>query len=373
VAEDQSSDPLVTADGRPWDLLVVGGGTAGLVAAHTAAELGATALLVERQRTGGDCLWTGCVPSKSLLASAHAAAAAREASRLGVSVVDVQVDFPAVMRHVRDAIAAIEPVDSPAALRAAGVAVAHGTLRFTGSRNAQVDGQSVAFNQAVVATGSAPVMPDVPGLMAVDPLTSDSVWDLEELPGRLLVVGGGPVGCELGQGFARLGSRVVMIETGPRLLGREHPAAADLVRDALAADGVDVRTGSSLVAVADDVGGWTARLDSQADVGFDRVLVAIGRRPRTEHLALARAGVRLTGSGHVKVDRRLRTTNPRIWAAGDVTGHPPFTHSAGVYAALAASNAVLGLWRTVDPESIPRVTYTQPEVAAFGSPATPRG
>jgi pyruvate/2-oxoglutarate dehydrogenase complex dihydrolipoamide dehydrogenase (E3) component len=120
VAEDQSSDPLVTADGRPWDLLVVGGGTAGLVAAHTAAELGATALLVERQRTGGDCLWTGCVPSKSLLASAHAAAAAREASRLGVSVVDVQVDFPAVMRHVRDAIAAIEPVDSPAALRAAG-------------------------------------------------------------------------------------------------------------------------------------------------------------------------------------------------------------------------------------------------------------
>jgi pyruvate/2-oxoglutarate dehydrogenase complex dihydrolipoamide dehydrogenase (E3) component len=366
VAEDQPSDPLVIADGRPWDLLVVGGGTAGLVAAHTAAELGATALLVERHRTGGDCLWTGCVPSKSLLASAHAAAAARAASRLGVSVVDVQVDFPAVMRHVREAIATIEPVDSPAALRAAGVAVAHGTLSFTGSRSAQVDGQSVAFTQAVVATGSAPVMPDVPGLMAANPLTSDSVWDLEELPARLLVVGGGPVGCELGQGFARLGSRVVMIETGPRLLGREHPAAADLVREALAADGVDVRTGSSLVAVAGAAGDWTARLDSSADVGFDRVLVAIGRRPRTEHLALSRAGVRLTGSGHVKVDRRLRTTNPRIWAAGDVTGHPPFTHSAGVHAALAASNAVLGLWRTVDPETIPRVTYTQPEVAAFG-------
>ena len=366
MAEERWSDPLVAADGRPWDLLVVGGGTAGLVAAHTAAELGATALLVERDRTGGDCLWTGCVPSKSLLASAHAAAAARDARRLGVSVGDVQVDFPAVMRHVREAIAAIEPVDSPAALRAAGVAVAHGTLRFTGPRSAQVDGEPVAFTQAVVATGSAPLMPDVPGLRGADPLTSESVWDLEQLPQRLLVLGGGPVGCELGQAFARLGSRVVVIENGPRLLGREHPAAADLVRDALAAAGVDVRTGVSVVAVAAHTVGWTARLDSGADVGFDCVLVAVGRRPRTTDLALADAGVRLTESGHVAVDRRLRTTNPRIWAAGDVTGHPPYTHSAGVHATVAASNAVLGLRRTVDPRSIPRVTYTQPEVAAFG-------
>lgn len=366
MAEERSSDPLVAADGRSWDLLVVGGGTAGLVAAHTAAELGATALLVERERTGGDCLWTGCVPSKSLLASAHAAAAARDASRLGVSVVDVRVDFPAVMRHVHDAIAAIEPVDSPAALRAAGVSVAHGTVRFTGSRSAQVDGRPVFFTQAVVATGSAPVTLDVPGLGAAGPVTSDSVWDLDELPPRLLVVGGGPVGCELGQAFARLGSRVVLIEPGNRLLDRENPEAADLVREALAADGVDVRTRSRLVAVANGPDGWTARLDSQAEVGFDRVLVAVGRRPRTEDLALDRAGVRLTGSGHVEVDRRLRTTNPRVWAAGDVTGHPPFTHSAGVHATLAASNAILGLRRTVDPGSIPRVTYTQPEVAAFG-------
>ncbi len=364
-----SSDLLAARDGRPWDLLVVGGGTAGLTAAHTAAELGASTLLVERARTGGECLWTGCVPSKALLASAHAAAAARHATRLGVEVSRVGCDFAAVMAHVRSAIAALEPVDSPAALRDAGVSVAHGTLHLTGPRSAEVDGTRVGFTRAVLATGSAPVVPDVPGLAEASPLTTDTVWGLTELPRRLLVVGGGSIGCELAQAFARLGSQVILVETAARLLPGERPGASTLVRAALESDGVDVRTATTVESVESidpDRPGRSARLSGGEVVGFDRVLLAAGRRSRTAGLGLAAAQVEVDRDGHVVTDRRLRTSNPRIWAAGDVTALPAYTHVAAMHASIAAANAVLGLRRTVDTDLVPRVTYTQPEVASFG-------
>lgn len=360
------SDPLTTPDGAPWDLLVVGGGTAGLVAAHTAAGFGARTLLVERQRTGGDCLWTGCVPSKAMLAAAHAAAAARRAPRLGVHVGDVHVDFAAVMRHVHDTIARIEPVDSPERLRGAGVAVAHGDLTMTGPQSAVVDGEPVRFAQALLATGSSPSVPDIPGLAEAAPLTSDDVWDLTELPGRLLVLGGGPIGCELGQAFARLGSRVSVVEAGPRVLGPEDAHAAALVAAALRADGVDLHEDVSLERVEGTPGDLAAHLSDGTVLHVDRVLVAVGRTPGTHDLGLRAAGVEVRESGHVVVDGALRTTNPRIWAAGDLTGHPAFTHVAGMHGSLAASNAVLGLRRKVRLDTIPRVTYTQPEVASFG-------
>lgn len=369
--EKWASDSLATPDGRPWDFLIVGGGTAGLVAAHTAAGFGATTLLVERARTGGDCLWTGCVPSKALLAAAHAAGDARAAAALGVHVGDVTVDFAAVMAHVRSSITTIEPVDSPAALRAAGAAVVQGTVLFTGPQSATVDGVSVSFTQALVATGSSPVVPDLPGLADVDPLTSDSVWSLTELPGRLLVLGGGPIGCELGQGFARLGSTVTIVEGAERLIPGETPPASDALARAFDADGIDVRTGVKLSSIdpdrdADGQGRRVALLDDGSEVEFDVVLVSVGRRPRTSSLGLEAAEVALTDSGHIEVEPTLRTTNPRIWAAGDLTGYAPFTHTAGNHGSLAASNAVLGLRRTVAPDLIPRVTYTSPEVASFG-------
>lgn len=373
------SSPLTTGGGDAWDLLVLGGGTAGLVAAHTAGSLGARVLLVERDRTGGDCLWTGCVPSKSLLAAAHAAATARGSGDLGVHADGVRVDFRAVMAHVRRAIATIEPVDSPGRLRAAGASVAHGTARFTGPGRAEVDGEPVAFLQALVATGSAPRVPDLPGLVAADPLTSDSVWDLDRLPERLLVLGGGPIGCELGQGFARLGASVVLLEAGDRLLPREHPEAAARVQKALQADGVDVRLTAALASVAPGRdGAGEAVLDGSGGgegrrLAFDRILVATGRRARTAGLGLDAVGVRLDDGGTVRVDDRLRTTGAGVWAAGDVTGLPPFTHSAGAHGSLAASNALLGLRRTVSPGLIPRVTYTQPEVAAVGAVTPPPG
>ena len=369
------SDDARPPDGRAWDLLVVGGGTAGIVAARTAAGFGASVLLVERARTGGDCLWTGCVPSKALLAAAHAASAARAAGRYGVHVDGVRPDFAAVMAHVHDRIAAIEPDDAPDTLRATGARVAQATARFTGPEAVSLGGAAepgadsavdVTFRRAVLATGSDPAVPPVPGLAAAAPLTSDSVWALTRLPERLLVLGGGAIGCELGQALARLGAHVTVVEGESRLLPQEDPRAGEVLREALQRDGVRVHVGVALASV--QPGGSGAGVGVLADgtrVGFDRVLVAVGRTPRTRDLGLDLAGVALDARGHVVVDATLRTTNPRVLAAGDLTGHPALTHVAGVHGALAASNAVLGLRRTVDPV-VPRVTFTQPEVASVG-------
>lgn len=366
TAAEWSSDDLTPPDGKAWDLLVIGGGTAGLIAATTAAGFGASVLMVERDRIGGDCLWTGCVPSKALLSAAHATHDARAAYRFGIRVADVDADFPAVMAHVRQAIATIEPTDSPAAMRAAGIMLAHGPARLTGRQTAEVDHHSVRFRQALLATGAAPVMPPIPGLTDAGPLTNETVFALTELPVRLLVLGGGSIGCELGQAFARLGSGVTIVEAAPTLLVREDADAAALVAGALTGDGVTIRSGVALAAIRPGGDGWIADLADGSEVEFDQVLVAVGRRPRTTALGLDAAGVDLDERGYVQVDPRLRTTNPRIWAAGDLTGHPQFTHTAGVHGSLAASNAILGLRRRVEMATIPRVTFTQPEVAAVG-------
>ncbi len=357
----------VGSRGEPWDLLVVGGGTAGIVGAKTAARLGTRVLLVERARTGGDCLWTGCVPSKALLAAGRVAATARGGHRLGISVAEVSVDFAKVMDHVRGAIRHIAPLDSVEALEHAGVSVRTGTARFTGPDSAEVDGVPLVFRQALVATGAAPTVPPGPGLREVDHLTSDTVWDLTELPADLVVLGGGSIGCELGQAFARLGSRVSVVEGAPRILPHEDPRAAAEVRRALDDDGVDVHTGSGVARVEPTApGSGVLHLEDGAQVPFSRLLVAVGRAPCTTGIGLAAAGVEVDDRGFVVVDDLLRTTNTRIWAAGDLTGHPQFTHVAGVHGSLAASNAILGVRRKVDLTAVPRVTFTDPEVAAVG-------
>ncbi|MGI8867364.1 MAG: dihydrolipoyl dehydrogenase family protein [Mycobacteriales bacterium] len=369
--------PVDTAAVRPpeggpaWDLLVVGGGTAGIVAAKTAARFGATALLVEQDRLGGDCLWTGCVPSKSLLAAAGATAKARRGDKIGVEADQVRVDFAAVMGHVKAAIAAIEPDDSADALASAGVRTVRGTATFTGAATATIDGQPVRFRQAVVATGSQPLLPPIPGLTKVQPLTSDTVWSLSTLPRRLAVLGGGNIGCELGQAFARLGSEVDIVEAAPRLLIREDPDAAELVTEALRRDGVRVHVGATVTAIhRTDSGAGELEVADGDRIAFDRLLVAVGRRPRSRGLGLEQAGVGLDERGFITVDKHLRTGNRRIWAAGDVTGHPQFTHTAGMHGSLAATNAVLGLRRRVELAAMPRVTFTQPEVAAVGVGST---
>ena len=364
------------SDARPrtrggWDLVVVGGGTAGLVGAKTAARMGSRVLLVESARTGGDCLWTGCVPSKALIAAADAAAVARSSHALGVSTATVEVDFTQVMAHVQHAIDDIAPIDSPESLRAEGVTVHHGRAVFTGPRQVTVAGEDLTFVQALVATGAAPAVPAIPGLETVAYLTSETVWQLDHLPERLVVLGAGTIGCELGQAFTRLGSQVTLVEGAARVLPREDQGAAAVVAATLSGEGTEILTGAEVTRIrtASPAGGGkegTLVLADGCEVPFSHLLVAVGRSPRTRDLGLERAGVAVDERGFVTVDEHLRTTNPRIWAAGDLTGHPQLTHAAGVHASLAVSNAVLGLRRRVDLTAVPRVTYTQPEVAAVG-------
>ena len=351
------------------DLLVVGGGTAGLVAAVGAAGQGARVTLIERERTGGDCLWTGCVPSKALITAAAAAHTARASSHLGVHADDVRVDLAEVMTHVKGAIATIEPHDSPERLRGEGVEVIHGDARFVAPDAVEVDGRRLTFRRALIATGSAPVLPPVDGLADAHPLTNETVWDLDVLPDRLVVLGGGPIGCELGQAFQRLGSRVVLVEMADRLLPREEPEASQLIETRLRAEGVDVRTATKAVRVHRDGDDQVVTVDGGAGeetVTADVILVAAGRAPRTSGLGLDSAEVELDERGAVAVDDRLRTSNPRIFAAGDVTLKLPFTHVASTHGATVVQNALFGLRARVDHERIPWVTFTAPEVAHVG-------
>ncbi|MEV7799317.1 FAD-dependent oxidoreductase [Microbacterium foliorum] len=364
------------AGGRTWDLVVIGAGSAGLVGSRTAAALGAHVLLIEAHRFGGECLHTGCVPSKALIASAAAAHAARSSARLGVTASEVHVDFPSVMQHVHSAIQHIEPVDSPETLNRDGIHTLTGRARFDGPRSVVVDGERIAFRDALIAAGSSPVRTSVEGEAAIDVLTNETFWDLEQLPARLLVQGGGAIGCEIAQAMVRLGSEVTLVHRGDRLLPKEDAAASAVVLAALRADGVDVRLGTTVSAFdspgSDDTpsSSGAARLSDGTQVAFDRALAALGRRVDTADLGLSAAGVTLDRRGAVDVDTSLRTSNPHIRAAGDVTPLPRFTHTAGMYGSVAATNAVLGLSRKIDADVVPRITFTSPEVAAVGiSPA----
>lgn len=358
------------------NLVVVGAGAGGLVAAYIAAALKARVTLVEAHRMGGDCLHTGCVPSKALLRAAKAAQQVREAPRFGVTAGAPQVDFAAVMRHVKGAIDAIAPHDSVERYTGLGVEVLQGHARLTGPWSVEVtaaDGtkQTLTTRSIVIAAGAAPVLPPVPGLADAGPLTSETLWDLAALPPRLLVLGGGAIGCELAQAFARLGSRVTLVERAPRLLARDDEEAAAAVAEALRADGVAVHTGCEALRVQAAGGAWqlVARAgDAEHVFGFDRVLCATGRRARTTGYGLEALGLALRPDGALETNERLETRYPNIFAVGDVTGRLLLTHGAAHHAWTAAVNALFGRWRrfAVDERVIPRATFTEPEVAQVG-------
>ena len=353
---------------RRYNLVVLGGGTAGLVTAAGAAGLGARVALVERHLLGGDCLNYGCVPSKTLIRSARAAADVRDAGELGVEVGVARPSFVAAMERVRRIRAELAPNDSAARLTNLGVDVFLGEARFTGPETVVVDGKPLRFKKAVIATGSHAKAPPIPGLADAGYLTNETVFSLTELPGRLAVIGGGPVGCELAQAFARLGSEVTLLQSHSQILDREDEDAAARVAAALVRDGVQIVTGCTVVRVGGAHAGKTLALEvgSEArELLVDEILVGVGRMPSVDGLGLEAAGVAFDPSG-VKVDDRLRTTNRRIFAAGDVCSRFKFTHVADALARIVIQNALFLGRKKASALAIPWCTYTDPELAHCG-------
>ena len=354
-----------------YNMIVIGAGSAGLVTAYIAAAAKSKVALIERDRMGGDCLNTGCVPSKTLLHAARQVAHARTAQRDGLARVEVDVDFPRTMDRVHAAIARIAPHDSPERYRGLGVDVVLGDAEVVSPWEVEVDGRRLTARSLVIATGARPTVPTLPGIDRIDVLTSETLWGLRDLPRRLVVLGGGPIGCELSQAFARLGSDVVLVERDHRLLAREDADSAAVVEASLRADGVDVMTGWS--AKAFDGAGAAGTLICERDgetraVEFDRILIALGRTANVSGFGLEALGIEVDASGTLAHDGMLRTNFPNILVAGDVAGPYQFTHVAAHQAWYAALNGLLApFWSfKVDERVIPWATFTEPELAHVG-------
>ncbi len=346
------------------DLAIIGGGTTGLTAAQVALNLGVRVALVEQARTGGDCTWTGCVPSKALIAAARQAHQARTAARFGVHTHGVEVEFPAVMDFVHQTIHEIYAEETPDVLRAQGIEVYEATARFTDPHTLLLDERdSLHARHVLIATGARALVP--PSLREVPVLTNHTLFDLRDLPEHLLIVGGGPIGTEMAQAFRRLGARVTLLERETTLLPRDDPEAAAAIMQVLRDEGVDLRTGVIAVGATGTRGDITLHLNDGSVVQGSHLLVAAGRTPNLEALNLDAAGVQTQG-GRLLLDDRLRTTQKHIYAAGDVTGGPQFTHVAGWQAAQVVRNMFLPLSARATLAVVPWATFTDPEVAQVG-------
>lgn len=354
------------------DLCVIGAGSGGLSVAAGAAQMGARVVLVEKGRMGGDCLNYGCVPSKSLIAAAGAAEGVRRAGRFGVNGHEPEVDFPAVRDHLRGVIAAIAPHDSVERFEGLGVTVIAAAARFTGPRELLAGDITVRARRFVVATGSSPAVPPIPGLDGVPYLTNETIFELAERPAHLIVIGGGPIGAELAQAERRLGARVSLLEMA-KVLGRDDPEVTAFARRQLAADGVEIHEGIAIREVARDGNAIAVTFEKDGaatTLSGSHLLVATGRRANVEGLGLEAAGVAYSARG-IAVDARLRSSNKRIFVVGDVAvveglGAYQFTHLAGYHAGIVIRNALFRLPAKVDYRALPWVTFTDPEVAHVG-------
>jgi len=352
------------------DVAVIGAGAAGLSVAAISAGLGLKVVLFERGAMGGDCLNTGCVPSKALLAAAHAAEAARRAGRFGIRLGAPEVDWAGVRAHVARAIAAIAPNDSEERFAAMGVRVVRASARFAGRDTIEAAGRRFTFRRAVIAAGSAAVVPPIPGLAEVPFLTNETLFALAEQPAHLLILGGGAIGLEMAQAHARLGCRVTVIEAAA-IAGREEPECVAPLRAALAAEGVALLEGARVAAVERDGAGLALRLADGGRVAGSHLLLAVGRAPRLSGLGLEAAGIAHSPRG-VATDRALRsTTNRRVWAAGDIAdpeglGPRAFTHVCSQHAGIIARSMLFRLPARLSYAALPRVIYTDPEIAQIG-------
>ncbi|WDP89927.1 MAG: FAD-dependent oxidoreductase [Desulfobacter sp.] len=354
-----------------YNLVVIGGGSAGLVSSYIAATVKARVALVEEQKMGGDCLNTGCVPSKSLIASARILAHAARAEEFGLEKVDVTFDFAAVMERVQSKIRAIEPHDSVDRYTGLGVECIRGRAKIISPFEVAVGDRRLITKNIIVATGARPVVPALPGLEAVDYLTSDTIWNIRELPQRLVVLGAGPIGCELAQAFQRLGSRVSLVQRSGRIMKKEDEDATLPVIEAFEAEGMDLRLNHSATSIRQDGEGHVLVCDhrgERVEIPFDAILIALGRIPNTRGIGLEELGVALDPRGRILADGFLRTNCPNIFCCGDVHGRYQFTHTAAHEAWYASVNALFGRLKKfkANYDSIPWATYTDPEVARVG-------
>jgi pyruvate/2-oxoglutarate dehydrogenase complex dihydrolipoamide dehydrogenase (E3) component len=356
------------------DICVIGGGSGGLSVAAGASQLGQKVVLCERGRMGGDCLNYGCVPSKSVIAAARAAAGMRMAGRFGVRAVEPEIDYAALREHVRGVIAAIAPNDSVERFTGLGVKVIQASAAFAGPDELRCGEFTIKARRFVIATGSSAAVPPIPGLAqehggsGVPFLTNETVFDLAERPRHLIVIGGGPIGCELAQAHRRLGAEVTVIEALPAILSKDDPELADFVRRRLRHDGVRLLEGAKVLRVEGTAGDLAAIVEqggAEQRIAGSHLLVATGRRANVKDLNLEAAGVKYSPKG-IEVDAHLRTSNRRIYAVGDVAGVYQFTHIAGYHAGIVIRHALFRLPAKVDYRAVPWVTYTEPELANVG-------
>lgn len=339
-------------DGDP-DLLVIGGGAGGISAAQAAARRGASVLIVQDGPIGGDCTFTGCVPSKALLSAAATGS-----------------EFAEAMDRVRHAVLSVAANEDDGAMAAQGIAVRHGRATFTAPGVVDVDGTTIRARRTIVATGARPIVPSIEGLDSSDALTNETLFGLTRQPQSMAVLGGGPIGVEMAQAFARLGTRITVVEAEDRVLPREEPGASAIIARALEADGVGLRVGARLERIESAASGARLHLSAGASVEVERVLMAIGRRPSSRGLGLEEIGVALDERGFVVTDDTMRTSVAGVWAVGDVTGRLQFTHAAARMGLVAADNALSPLARfrpkRFNTRAVPWVTFTDPEVAHVG-------
>lgn len=351
-----------------YDVVIIGGGSAGLVVASAMAQLKAKVALIEKHRLGGDCLWYGCVPSKSLLHAARTAYEVKHGDRFGIYTQEPKIEFKEAMGHVQRAIAAIQPFDSPERFRGLGVEVIFGEAQFIDPKTLEIEGRKLKARNYVVATGSRPLVPPIEGLKAAGFLTNETVFSLETRPDSLAVIGGGPIGCELGQAFHRLGTEVTIISSSSQLLPKDDPEAAAVVEEQLRSEGIRLIKGTraSRIEVID---GKRWVWAGEEKIAVDEILLSTGRAPTVDTLNLEAAGVEYTKKG-LKVNEKLQTTNPSIYGCGDVLGGYQFTHVAGYEAAVVVQNLLRSAaflpGAKADYSVIPWATFTEPELARVG-------
>lgn len=355
-----------------YNLVVIGGGSAGLVSAYIAATVKAKVALIERHKMGGDCLNTGCVPSKALIKTAKVIAQIRNHAKYGIKAASFEIDFAAVMDRVKHVIREIEPHDSVERYTSLGVECVAGEAHLLDAHRVAVGGRVLETRNIVLALGAAPAVPKLAGLDQVPYRTSENLWEMRELPRHLVILGGGPIGCEMAQAFQRLGSQVTQVEMGPRLLPREDPDVAALVMQRLRDEGVQIITGARATAVSRESGVTHMTYETAAHgvqrLACDELLIAVGRRARTDGIDWDALGIKLKANGTFQVDDYLRVNGSNIYACGDVVGPYQFTHVAAHQAWYCAVNAIFSPLKKfkVDYSVIPQVTFTDPEVARVG-------